>query len=171
MNSIYPCPMDGDIVSYENKEGEYVWGEIAISMNGDVLLINNYNKEAFHLSDPTHKHRFIKALQWIKRKDGTPLVNVGDEILNEGFSFVKVLEVGVNTFTVSHKNRAGYNAVDRMYSYLELKAAIEEFDWAINRKYPLPDKEVEDKKTEVTMDEIAEKFGVDVEDLKIKKEE
>jgi hypothetical protein len=131
-----------------------------------------------------------KDLQWIKRKDGKPVVNVGDWIYSKDGN-CQVLEVGVNSFVLS-KDIVDF--VDEMHTYIALGTNVDCEYWEIDRKYPLPDEEVEEKKIHFMESKGMEyirnnnatlvcecgkeheividyKNGTDVEDLTIKKEE
>lgn len=182
MNSIYPYPMDGDVVSYRNEEGEYVYGEVqkGVYKGEQTIWISGV---WVGRGDNLIGTNNFPDLQWIKRKDGTPLVNVGDEVLHNG-CWHNVMEVGVRSFMICSKGIYGEWV---SYSWLSNH---------IKRKYPLPDEEAEDKKISIHFmeskgmeyirnnnatllcecgkeHEIVIKFkdGIDVEDLIIKKEE
>lgn len=111
-------------------------------------------KFAHYLGTESSLEKYVEFIQPIQDKP----VKVGDIIVDKDGKKAKVLEVFENTFTMS--DFCNYYVADGPFTFEEIGIN----GWKIERQE-------EDKKIELTLDEIAKKFGYDVKDIRIKKED
>jgi hypothetical protein len=168
-------------VRYQTDTGDIVYGTINESnsefyftrdeVHGEPAVRISYDLGQFCMEVKGIGCSLMLALKDFQSVEGLRAMKPGDILVDhedvDGYMYSCVLEVLDNVFLVTHWcNKIDYARQDTSVFCWTTFEKAEKYGWKLLDQF-----ETKDDIKELTMDEIADKFGIDVSKLKIKKEQ